>query len=115
MIDIFKLVPKKVDNGNELFSILKSSQTGYFAAIIAIDALHGGHILAINPDGFDTGFFDDTSLEYNLTGKMSKLEPGVYKCQIKAVSFSSYVPGEPTDYDITVTLEDIEPVELIIP
>lgn len=115
MIDITKLKPKVVEKKKGIFdSIIRPDKTiGYFAAIVAIDALGLGYVLATNPsDLFDTGLFDGTAFEDNLDAPIPKLEPGVYKCQIKIMSFRCNHPEDPEEWDMSISLEDIEEIEL---
>jgi len=114
MINMKNYQPKKVEE-KEISSYVHSSKNyiGYFAAIIAIDALGSGHIISTNPDDlFDTDLFDGTSLEDNIDGKIPELDPGIYQCQIKIHSYMNNIPMEAVEWDMNITLEDIKPIEI---
>ena len=107
---------KPIISGNPLLSIFKSHSTSFFAAIIAIDALGEGHVIAINPDClFETELFDGTTLSDNIDGfEKLKLKPGIYKSQIKFYTYRSNHPEDPEEWDMTITLEDIEEIDLAL-
>jgi len=113
-MDLQKLIPKESGKNTHSFStiITSSKNVGYFAAIIAIDALGEGHVIGTNPNNlYDTELLDGTSLTDNVD-YMKKLQPGIYKCQIKIYSFRCNIPDDPEEWDMTVTLEDIEEIKL---
>jgi len=107
MIDWTKVSVIKTSNKKELLGIRQRSYVGYHQMIFVINDVGDGFVLSSNPDLYEHDLFDGRLLEDNIDGKMPT-ELGLYKCQVKIHSFQSNRPDDAEEWDLIITLEDVE-------
>lgn len=80
-------------------SVISSSDTGQWVLLNSI------------PNLIELEVFDGIFLEDNIIGTESEkldLENGIYKCDIKATSYKSNHPLDPVDWELDITIDNIE-------
>ena len=90
-------------------SLLALDKPSYHDCIIAVTK-NDSYIII--PNDLEE-VFDGDNLEDNLTNmKNIPKEPGLYKTKIKYFSYKCNIPIEPVEYDLDITIESIEKIEI---
>jgi len=92
----------------------KPSPSVFENSVIAIPDKYPYQGIIVYSEAYDVDLFDGPLIEDNITDLSNVPDkPGIYKCNIHALSYQSNNPQDPVEYDIDVWLEKVEKIEML--
>jgi hypothetical protein len=93
----------------EEFNLLNGTGKHTYKAVFAVG--FQGNTVLVDGEGILDELFDGESLQNTITNdKDIPTIRGLYSCNIEVHSFTCNRYDDPTEYDMTMTIKDIEPI-----